>query len=372
MRILYDHQAFTLQNTGGITLYFYELLKYLRTVQGVETTTLLGYSSTKWPLQSQTAPPNRLVHWGPRPVASGMATFVLNELLLNPLVVVSGQFDVYHNTLYRFMPGARATARVATHHDCVHERFPELFPDSGRIVRTKARMFHEADLILCVSSSSRDDLLHFYDVDPARTLVVHNGVSPPQRTSSGAGALLKVARRPFLLYVGIRASYKNFDGLLTAFARSGLHRHFDLLALGGGPLNAAEQAQIALLGLSEQVISIPYAPPDLLAEAYAQATLFVYPSLYEGFGIPPLEAMASETPALVARSPATTEVCGNAAIFFEPQDKADFAAKLIAAVEDEPLRRQHVDAGLALIPRYKWTRTAEQTLAAYRSLFSTR
>jgi glycosyltransferase involved in cell wall biosynthesis len=368
MRILYDHQAFSLQNTGGITLYFYELLQHLRSVPAVETTTLLGYSSTKWPLRALTVPPNRLVHWGPRPIASGMATFVLNELLLNPMAAVSGRFDVYHNTLYRFMPGVRATARVATHHDCVHERFPQLFPDSGRIVRTKARMFREADLILCVSAASRNDLLHFYDVDPARTLVVHNGVSLPQRTDAGAAALLKATRRPFLLYVGIRASYKNFDGMLLAFAQAGLERHFDLLALGGGPLNAAEKAQITSLGLSEQVVSVPYAAPEMLAEAYAQATLFVYPSLYEGFGIPPLEALASGTPALVARSPATAEVCGDAAIFFEPQDQADFAAKLIAAVEDEALRRQHVDAGLALTPRYNWTRTAEQTLAAYRSL----
>lgn len=74
MRILYDHQAFSLQNTGGITLYFHEILQHLRSVPAVETTTLLGYSSTKWPLQALTVPPNRLVHWGPRPITSGMAT----------------------------------------------------------------------------------------------------------------------------------------------------------------------------------------------------------------------------------------------------------------------------------------------------------
>jgi glycosyltransferase involved in cell wall biosynthesis len=297
-----------------------------------------------------------------------MATFAINELLLNPLAAMAGRFDIYHNTLYRFMPGVRAAARVATHHDCVQERFPQLFPDSGRIVRTKRRMFREADLVVCVSASSRDDLLHFYEIDPKRTLVVHNGASAPVRTPGGAIELVQTVKRPFLLYVGIRASYKNFNGLLKAFARTGLASRFDLLAIGGGALTPQERDLVSSLGLGDAVVSVPYASSDLLAEAYAEATLFVYPSLYEGFGLPPLEAMASSTPVLVASNPATIEVCKDAAIFFAPQDEADFAEKLLAAVENEPLRQVHVRRGLALVPQYSWTSMAEQTLAAYRSL----
>jgi glycosyltransferase involved in cell wall biosynthesis len=368
MRILYDHQAFSLQNTGGITLYFFELLRYLRTVPDAESATLLGFTSTTWPLKSLETPSNKLVHWGSRPVASGMATYALNELLLNPLAAIAGRFDVYHSTLYRFMPGVRADARIATHHDCVQERFPHLFPDSARILRTKRRMFHQADLILCVSAASREDLLHFYNVDPARTRVVHNGVSLPERSARGADELARIVRRPFLLYVGIRASYKNFDGLLRAFARSGLYRKMDLLTLGGGPVTAAEQQMIRTLGLAGAIVSVPYAAPDLLAEAYAQANTLVYPSFYEGFGIPPLEAMSSGTPALVARNPATTEICADAAIFFNPDDEAEFAEKLINVVEDAAVRQQHVERGRVVAARYHWTRTAEQTVAAYRSL----
>ena len=108
-------------------------------------------------------------------------------------------------------------------------------------------------------------------------------------------------RRDYLLYVSGRSVYKNFTGLLKAFRESGLYRSFDLLVLGGGPLTPEEVDLIAQLGLTDSIISIPVASDSLLAEAYAGAKLFVYPSLWEGFGLPPLEAMAAGCPVLASR-----------------------------------------------------------------------
>ena len=368
MRIVFDHQAFSLQNTGGITRYFFELIKHFSIAENISPEVLLGFSSTIWPIKEWSKPNGQALHWGPRLISSGMITYVINELLLNAYVLTRGQYDIYHNTLYRFMPAVRAHRFVATHHDCIQERFPHLFPDHGRIIRTKRRMFRQADLVLCVSEASRVDLQEFYDVEPERTRVVYNGVSPMHRSDQGRIEMKKFARRPFILYVGIRASYKNFDGLLRSFARSGLLETYDLVVIGGGSFSESERKQIQELGLQSCIISIPTASAELLAEAYAITSLLVYPSLYEGFGLPPLEAMMMATPVLVASSPATREVCQDAAFFFDPFDEADFVDKLIHALHDTAARRDKIKQGSELIQRYRWTKTADQVLSAYRSL----
>lgn len=368
MRILFDHQAFSLQNTGGISRYFYELIKYLNSIEGVRTETLLGFSSTMWPILEASQPNGKVIYWGNRLFSSGMPTYALNELLLNVRSVGIGKVDIYHSTLYRFMPAVRARRFVATHHDCIQERFPELFPNLPRIRAAKIRMFKKADLVFCNSESSRADLEHFYGVEPSRCKVIHHAVSPMVRSQTGKLELCQRVRRPFLLYVGIRAAYKNFKGFLTAFSESGLYTDYDMMAIGGGPFSEDELQLVRGFGLQDAVIAVPFASPDMLAEAYSSARLFVYPSLYEGFGLPPLEAMLMGTPALVASCPATVEVCGDAAIFFDPLDQADFVSKLKCALEDETMRQKKILIGLKLVQRYKWSRTAEQVLAAYRTI----
>lgn len=368
MRILFDHQAFSLQNTGGISRYFYELIKYLNSIEDVRTETLLGFSSTMWPIWEASQPNGKVIHWGKRLFSAGMPTYVLNELLLNVRSVGMGKVDIYHNTLYRFMPAVRARRFVATHHDCIQERFPELFPNLPRIKAAKRRMFQQADLVFCNSESSRADLEYFYGVEPGRCKVIHHAVSPMVRSETGKAELSQRVRRPFLLYVGVRADYKNFKGFLSAFAEAKLHTDYDMMVIGGGPFSDDELQLVRSFNLQSAVISVPFASPDMLAEAYSSARLFVYPSLYEGFGLPPLEAMLMGTPALVAACPATLEVCRDAAIFFDPLNQSDFVTKLKSALENETMRQEKVEIGLKLVQRYKWSRTAEQALAAYRSI----
>ncbi len=368
MRIIYDHQAFSLQNTGGITRYFYELIERFGAMEGMEPVTLLGYSDTMWPMVEAARPNGRVVHWGGRVLAGGMPTYALNELLLNAVSLASGTFDIYHNTLYRFMPGVHARRYVATHHDCVQERFPELFPDYRRIMRAKRRMFRQADLVFCVSESSRNDLEHFYGVERSRCQVVYNGITPLVRSGAGAKELADKVRRPFLLYVGGRASYKNFGGLLSAFAEAGLAGDYDLFVVGGGALSTGELRLIRENNLEGCVVAFPSARADLLAEAYANASLLVYPSFYEGFGFPPLEAMSVGTPALVAENPATLEVCGDAALFFDPTQPASFVAQLKVALTDETIRAEKIARGAKIVQRYRWDLTAEQVVLGYKSL----
>jgi glycosyltransferase involved in cell wall biosynthesis len=363
MRVLYDHQVFSLQNAGGASRYFYELMNFLTTVPDVQTELLLGISGTIYPFRNL-APENATVMSLAGSIPPGMARFLVNEAFGNAVAPVRGKVDVYHPTLYRCMPLVRARRIVVTHHDCVHERFPELFPDVKKVLRAKKRLFAQAAAIICVSESSRKDLLHFYKLEAAKTRVIYHGISPLLCGPDANGTLQQ--RRGYVLYVGSRAAYKNFEGLLKAFHESGLQESLDLLVLGGGPLTALETALIANLGLSNCVSSIREISDRLLRQAYAGAKLFVYPSLCEGFGFPPLEAMAAGCPVLASNTSAIPEVCLDAPFYFDPSDGNSFVRGLLRAVNDEDARRTAIARGSEVIARYSWTKCGQETLALYR------
>jgi len=367
MKILYDHQAFSLQSAGGITRYFNELAGRLAQVSDVQPAVWFGVSRAS-PVESAAV---HRVGWKNSLFSPGLPTYAINEVLLNALALTSTKFDIYHNTLYRFMPLVRTNKFVATHHDCIQERFPEMFKDRERIFRAKRQMFQRADMIFCVSESSRADLEEFYGVGPARTKVVYNGVSEMKRTAKGHEELKTVLgndQQDFILYVGRRDSYKNFVGLVNAIRNSGVHRTHKLVCLGGGNLTSDERRLIQDNGLNDAITVVPQSSADLLAESYASAALFVYPSLYEGFGLPPLEAMQMRCPSLVARSTATVEVCGDAAFFFDPYSIHEFSEMLKYSLCDKGARDAAVERGLQVSRRYSWDRTAAEVLAGYREI----
>jgi glycosyltransferase involved in cell wall biosynthesis len=368
MRIFYDHQAFSLQSHGGITQVFSQIIRYLNVQSDISTDIFLGFSSTRADFRSIIAPPGRVFHPGPGLARRSIFNYAVNEAISALVTPFWGKYDIYHNSLYRFLPSVRAKRRVATHHDCVQETFPDLFPDSARIIKFKRRMFRRADLIICVSLASQRDLLHFYDVAPEKTIVVYNGVSGMERQPHSEDELRAVVQGEFLLHVGARHRYKNFDGLLRAYSASGLKEDYSLLVLGGGAATAAERVMIADLGLARRVRFVPYASTALLAEAYAQARVLVYPSLYEGFGMPPLEAASVGGVSLVAANPATLEICRDAVFYFDPSDPEDFLRMLSRAVTDIPEREARIQRAHPLLRDYTWENCGRNTLAAYRSL----
>jgi len=268
--------------------------------------------------------------------------------------------------LYRALPAVRTRRLVVTHHDCSHERFPEMFPRASQILRDKQSLFSRADAIICVSESSRKDLLEFYRIDTAKTRVIHHGITHLPRCPAAAKKLQEQVRREYVLYVGHRAAYRLFNGLLLAFHETGLRTSVDLLVLGGGPLTPEETGMIAKLGLRESVVSITEVSDELLAEAYASAKLFVYPSLSEGFGFPPLEAMAAGCPVLVCYASSIPEVCRDAPFYFDPADQNSFSGALLQAINDEAARTKSIQRGRGVVGEYSWEKCGRQTLELYR------
>lgn len=365
MRILYDHQVFSLQNAGGASRYYYELAKYLTTVPDVETDLLMGINATVYPfneLASTRTRVTRLPDWLP----TGSLRYAANEAWSNLRAVALGRYDVYHPTTYLRMPMVRARRVIVTHHDCTHERFPELFPDVKKVLWARKWLFPRVNAIICVSESCRQDLLRFYNVDASKTHVIHHGLAALPRSQEAAATFRQRVRRDYLLYVGMRAAFKNFRGLLHSMHDAGLQDSFDLFVLGGGELTTEEKLLIDSLGLGSSVVAMPKVSDEVLAEAYAGAKLFVYPSLNEGFGIPPLEAMALGCPVLASREGAIPEVCGDAPFYFDAADQSSLRRELLRALNDEAARERAVSSGKVTAAKYDWNKCGAQTLALYR------
>jgi glycosyltransferase involved in cell wall biosynthesis len=206
------------------------------------------------------------------------------------------------------------------------------------------------------------------DVDPAKTSVIHHGFA---LTVPAAIATFEAPPRPFLLFVGKRCGYKNFAGLLQAFAGSStLRRDFDVVCFGGGPFNSADHMAVRQAGLRPHQVHQRGGSDAVLAELYRRARAFVYPSFYEGFGIPPLEAMSFDCPVVCSDASSIPEVVGDAALMFDAHDPEAIRQCLEQVVADEALRKELVAQGRRRLEKFSWGRCARETLSVYKQLVS--
>jgi glycosyltransferase involved in cell wall biosynthesis len=274
--------------------------------------------------------------------------------------------DVIHNTFYlpHGLAGYPKARRVVT----VHDMIPELLPKSRRrldFITLKRRYVMSADHVICVSEATRNDMLRVYGDIKAPISVVYHGVDPIFRPGDP-----RVPGLPdrYLLFVGNRGQYKDANVLLKAFAS--LRAKDDNLALvftGGGAFSRAERAQHQELRIADRISQVSL-KDTVMSGAYGNALMCVFPSRFEGFGLPALEAMASGIPAVVARATSLPEVGGDAAAYFEP-GRADQLADLISEIlGDSALRTRMVAAGLERAGQFTWATAAERTADVYRSM----
>jgi glycosyltransferase involved in cell wall biosynthesis len=273
---------------------------------------------------------------------------------------------VLHSSYLDFPWDGGRARRVVTVHDMIQELFPTHFPADDAVASRKAHAVRVADHVICVSQTTADDLKRLLGVSPNKVTVVYSGIGSGRRD---VRSVLSVSSRPYLLYVGHRGGHKNFETALRAFASSRrLHEHFDLLAFGGSRFNAEEIMLIRSLGLREGVVRHTFGTDDALDAAYTAARAFVYPSLYEGFGHPPLEAMQAGCTVVCSTSGSIPEVVGDAGVYFDPTSVEAARTSMEAACFDEVLRAELAVRSAARIERFTWERCAERTRAVYHGL----
>lgn len=368
MRVAFDHQIFGWQEYGGISRYAYELASELS--KSCEQD--VGIFSPLYVNRYLAHVPQHLKLQGIKMPAfkhSGRLYRAINSLLVGP-AIKRFEPDIVHETYFSTSGVAPRTARVVlTVYDMIHERFPEYFSIASPTSREKAQAVARADHIVCISEHTRRDLIEILGVPTAKTSVVHLGFSltaaPQVEIENG------VKLRPFILYVGSRTGHKNFVELLRAYAGSPfLMNEFELVCFGGGELKAKEVELINKLGISAAKVRQVSGNDELLGFYYRAARAFIYPSLYEGFGIPPLEAMSFGCPVACSNTSSVPEVVGDAAEQFDPTDHESIRKAIEKVVVDEELRKDLIDRGAARVRYFSWERCARETLDVYRRVCS--
>ena len=366
MKIAYDHQIFIEQEFGGISRYVADLAVRMALRPGYQVAIIAPFHCNAYLEDASVA---ALVR-GHRMHSRRLRKMWRTLALVNRIAAATSDrtiHDVVHETHYSPHAFGRARARVVTVHDMIHELFPQWVRRAAAVSAAKRAAVARADHVLCNSATTRADLLRLFDVEPAKTSVVYHGHSlaatgdaaVPADTSSG---------RPEILYVGLRKSYKNFDQLVRAFACSRrLRAGFGILAFGGGAFSHSELGLFASLGVTAS-LRHEAGDDNRLAECYRRARMFVYPSGYEGFGLPPLEAMHYGCPVVCTRLGAVPEVVGDSGRYFDPGNIEEFRDALENVAFDDSLRAAMISRGRSRARLFTMDKCATATAALYERL----
>ena len=408
MRVAFDHQAFCLQRTGGISRYFCELASAL--ISANEDVKIFAplYRNT----YLRALPAARVQGYWVKdypPYSAALCTRLIGRLASAALE--RWQPEVVHETYYSHRPSSSKKAPVVL---SVFDMISELglMGEAGQPIELrntpKYQAVQRADHVICISQSTQRDLIRLFDVPASKTSVIYLGcdtfrtksskvgtwsdptigprVEPTSSLTTGpmiegcadvadataksnVGIATVQHSTPYLLYVGLRGTYKNFSRLLEAYAKSQrLSGDFALVAFGGGAFTDAEKSTMSKLGLSLTQVRQQAGTDDDLAKLYRQAVAFIYPSLYEGFGLPPLEAMAQGCPVVSSQTSSMPEVLGDAAEYFDPEHVDDMGAAIervaYSTERSEALTRKgHVRATM-----FDWSTCAAQTTQLYQTL----
>lgn len=368
MKIVYDHQIFGWQRYGGVSRYFFELASHIKSTgeESIDCRIICPFHVNEYLQQDRSSVHVTGIHT-PAVRRTGRLYRIINELLA-PLFLWRWRPDVLHETYYaKTTVSPRGCKTVLTVFDMIHELYPEFFHAWDRTRDEKRAAVARADHIVCISEHTRQDLIRLLNVPAEKTTVVHLGFALTHRKIAN----LAKPHRPFILFVGARGGYKNFDRLLQAYAgRSILHESYDLVAFGGGDFSSNERALVRSLGLNEKQVLQLGGDDAVLSALYQQASIFVYPSLYEGFGIPPLEAMSLDCPVICSNTSSMPEVVGNAAVQFDPHDIDSIANALEAVITNPTLQADLRQRGRERLHAFSWHRCALETLNVYRKLLS--
>lgn len=364
MHIVYDYQIFSMQEYGGISRYYYELASRIAGYEGCAVGIHAPLYVNRYIKNNGKFKINGIhVPMIPR---TGRVLIRFNSMLLRVLPLGCLP-DIVHETYYSrhgTIPGK--TKKVITVYDMIHERFSDFILPQDKSSQNKKYAIKRADHVICISENTKNDLINLFDVNPQKISVIHLGFKLRQESSPSN---IKIGKKAYILYVGQRFFYKNFNRLLQAYALSArLKRDFKLICFGGGSFSNDEINQIKQLNLEMGNIVHVKGDDDVLSELYSNAAVFVFPSLYEGFGIPPLEAMSFKCPVVCSNTSSIPEVAGDAAEYFNPRNIEEMMSTIESVVYSNEKRDNLIKRGLKRLNLFSWGKCAEQTLKVYSSL----
>ncbi|MFD1142284.1 glycosyltransferase family 4 protein [Larkinella insperata] len=366
MKIFFDHQTFSQQNYGGISRYFCELIAGINQQPNDHQAHLSLLVSNNAHLKEKNLP--AWPFFPGQPFARTQPyLYKLNKAFCR-LEMQFRSYDVFHATYYEpyFLEHIRKRPVVVTFLDMIHEKYCNTFPELAadhQVMTWKKEIVNQASAIIAISENTKRDLVEYYNVPPERVRVIYLGSSVSVETPSVGVA----ASAPYLLFVGNRGMYKNFGPFIQAVAPLLRQHQIRLICAGGGAFSPGEAAVLQQLNLTQLVEQQPINDATL-RKLYSQALAFAFPSLYEGFGIPVLEAFACGCPCLLSDRSSLPEVAGSAAVYFDPENADSMYRAVEQVLTDSALRQQLSQLGRQQLALFSWEKTVRETLDLYQSL----
>jgi glycosyltransferase involved in cell wall biosynthesis len=316
-----------------------------------------------------------------RPVAERAGNYSLAEQLKVPLALRRERVTLFHAPHYVLPPLAHCRS-VVTIHDCIHLMFPQYLPNRMALGYARASMAmaaRRATRVLTVSESSKTDIMRFFGTDPSKIDVIYNAFDERFGVEPRAEEMDRVRERyqlhdQFVLYAGNVKPHKNLERLLDAFhlvRQRGLD-HLKLVMIGDDISKYASlRRAVHQYQLHKYVRFLGYLPEETLAVMYRLASAFVFPSLYEGFGLPPLEAMASGTPVVTSNVSSLPEVAGDGAVLVDPYNPEAIADGIYRVLTDADLAADLRRRGLARARQFSWEASVGRVREIYGEVADT-
>lgn len=366
LKILYDHQCFSYQDFGGVSRYYVELIKNIRESNLAEAELSLNFSNN---------------HYLDELKEISVKSFFRNKRFFGKLTltnyintpgsifqILKNDYNIFHPTYYRpyFLKFLNKKPFVLTVYDMTHELFPESVHRFDKTSEHKKILVKKAERIIAISHNTKNDLIRILNVPEEKIEVIHLASSLDKKFSLSRESFNLPER--YILFVGTRKKYKNFQNALLAFANlSKMDDDLYLICAGGGNFGADEKLKFDELNLSKKIL---YKPADdiSLATLYSNALAFVFPSFYEGFGIPVLEAMNCDCPIVLSNVSSLPEIAGEAAIYFVPKDVDSITKALSDVIFDNQRREELINKGRARRENFSWLKTAKETINLYKKI----
>lgn len=367
MNILYDSQIFNWQSYGGISKYHVRLAERLSEMAETSVKIPIFYSNNKYLLESKFAPFLPTIERLKLPKSESIYYRLgkINNLLCKR-AIRRKHFDVFHPTYYDnyFLDYIGNKPFVLTVYDLIHEKYGYLFGKNDKTASKKKLLIEKASKIIAISNNTKKDLVEIYKVDPDKITTIYLAHS-----NSLADADISNLPKRYILYIGDRWGYKNFPTFIKSISNV-LQKDPELyVVLGGGkPLSLEEIEMINRLSIKSRIYHYPQISEAQIGALYRNALVFVFPSKYEGFGIPILEAYNYRCPLIVSDSGSLPEVAGNACIYIDPDDELSITNAIEKIVYDPSLRNSLIEKGAIRAREFSWGKTALETRKVYESV----
>lgn len=357
--------------SAGINWYIYHLLQNLSSTPDLRYTVFLNESRAHEHFELGIARSHLPTY---KPIVR-----ILWEQFAQPFALKHNRIDLLHALAFAG-PLATSIPWIATVYDLSFMLYPQSFNTANRVYLTWAvrHSLRHADRVIAISESTKRDMVRLFGASPDKIAVVYCASDENFAPAKNPASIAEFRQRKnlpdkFILHVGTIEPRKNIARLVRAFARAKRSAHLPhrLVLVGARGWKYADiDAAIEQAGIQNDVIFAGYAPQNELPLWYQAADLLAYPSIYEGFGLPPLEAMACGTPVVTSNAASIPEVVGDAALTVAPDDETALGNAIIRALTDQAWREQMMARGLAQAKKFSWERAAQETVALYRTVLA--